>query len=180
MIDRPEKLPPTAFRPAIRAARDHARRGARARERTLAEELTRVVPPSTRGPVHLHLHLGHHRAAEGLHAHPRQLPRDHRHDLRGRRDHRGRDHLPLPAARALLRAARAAPAFDLGITLAYFGGDTKQIVAELGEVKPTYLPSVPRIFEKIYTLAHGAIESKPPEEPSAAGACIELGMRVRN
>jgi len=27
--------------------------------------------------------------------------------------------------------------FDLGGTLAYFGGDTKQIVPELLEVKPT-------------------------------------------
>ncbi len=28
------------------------------------------------------------------------------------------------------------------------------------EVKPTYLPSVPRVFEKVYTLAHGAIEAQ--------------------
>src|ERR1700689_1362876 len=50
--------------------------------------------------------------------------------------------------------------FDLGGTLAYFGGDTTQIIAELQEVKPTYLPSVPRVFEKIYTLAQAAIQSK--------------------
>ncbi len=55
--------------------------------------------------------------------------------------------------------------FDLGGTLAYFGGDTKQIVPELLEVKPTYLPSVPRVFEKIYTLAHGAHRG-----PAAGGA----------
>ena len=67
-------------------------------------------------------------------------------------------------------------AFDLGSTLAYFGGDTKQIVAELMEVKPTYLPSVPRIFEKIYTLAHGAIEAQPPEERERAQA----GDRARH
>ena len=55
--------------------------------------------------LHLHLHLGHHRAAEGLHHQPRQLPGDARHGQRRQR-HRGRGpHLPLPAARPLLRAA---------------------------------------------------------------------------
>jgi long-chain acyl-CoA synthetase len=47
------------------------------------------------------------------------------------------------------------------------------------EVKPTYLPSVPRVFEKIYTLAHGAIEAKPPEEREQAEQAIKLGAKVR-
>jgi long-chain acyl-CoA synthetase len=50
---------------------------------------------------------------------------------------------------------------DLGGTIAYFGGDTKQIIPELAEVKPTYLPSVPRIFEKLFTLAQSQL---PAEE----------------
>ncbi|MCW2996389.1 MAG: long-chain fatty acid--CoA ligase, partial [Conexibacter sp.] len=44
-------------------------------------------------------------------------------------------------------------AVDRGTAIAYFGGDAKAIIGELMEVKPTYLPSVPRIFEKLYTLA---------------------------
>ncbi len=67
--------------------------------------------------------------------------------------------LPLAHAFALLIQLGA---FDRGSTIAYFGGDVKQIVSELQEVQPTFLPSVPRIFEKIYTLAHGAIEAQPP------------------
>jgi long-chain acyl-CoA synthetase len=86
-------------------------------------------------------------------------------------------YLPLAHSFALLIQLAV---FDLGGTLAYFGGDTKQIVPELMEVKPTYLPSVPRIFEKIYTLAHGAIEAKPPEERAQAQAAIELGVKVRD
>jgi long-chain acyl-CoA synthetase len=58
--------------------------------------------------------------------------------------------LPLAHAFALLIMLAAA---DRGTAIAYYGGDTKAIVGELMEVKPTYLPSVPRIFEKIYTLA---------------------------
>ena len=86
-------------------------------------------------------------------------------------------YLPLAHSYALLVQLAA---FDLGSTLAYFGGDTKQIVGELGEVKPTYLPSVPRIFEKVYTIAHGAIEAQPPEERERTQAMLELGMRVND
>src|SRR5437588_804999 len=86
-------------------------------------------------------------------------------------------YLPLAHSYALLIQLAA---FDLGSTLAYFGGDTKQIIPELQEVKPTYLPSVPRVFEKIYTLAHGAIEAQPPEERRRAEAAIRLGVQVRD
>ncbi len=86
-------------------------------------------------------------------------------------------YLPLAHSFALLIQLAA---FDLGGTLAYFGGDTKQIIAELQEVKPTYLPSVPRVFEKIYTLAQGALQSQPLEERERAAQAIALGVKVRD
>ncbi len=86
-------------------------------------------------------------------------------------------YLPLAHSYALLVQLAA---FALGSTLAYFGGDTKQIVPELLEVKPTYLPSVPRVFEKIYTIAHGAIEAQPPAERELSQQAIELGVKVRD
>src|SRR3954465_3433213 len=58
-----------------------------------------------RGRVHDHLHLGHHRPAQGLRAHARQLPSGHPHVRGDRRDRGGPGRLPVPAARALLRAA---------------------------------------------------------------------------
>jgi long-chain acyl-CoA synthetase len=42
------------------------------------------------------------------------------------------------------------------------------------EVKPTYFPSVPRIFEKIYTLARASTE-----DVGALDKAIELGTKVR-
>ena len=72
-------------------------------------------------------------------------------------------YLPLAHSFALLIQLAV---FNLGSTLAYFGGDVKQIVAELMEVKPTYLPSVPRVFEKVYTLARSAIDAQPPRSRS--------------
>jgi len=78
--------------------------------------------------------------------------------------------LPLAHSFALLIQLAA---FDLGATLAYFGGDPKQIVAELSEVRPTYLPSVPRIFEKLYTLvtAHGDL--------AQIKGATQVGLKVR-
>jgi len=86
-------------------------------------------------------------------------------------------YLPLAHSYALLVQLAA---FDLGSTLVYFGGDTKQIVPELIETKPTYLPSVPRIFEKAYTLAHSVIEAQSPEEQERTQGMIALGMKVRD
>ncbi len=86
-------------------------------------------------------------------------------------------YLPLAHSFALLIQLAV---FDLGGTLAYFGGDTKEIIPELQEVKPTYLPSVPRVFEKIFTLAQGALQALPPEEREEAEKAIALGVQVRN
>jgi long-chain acyl-CoA synthetase len=78
--------------------------------------------------------------------------------------------LPLAHSFALLIQLTT---LDLGAVLAYFGGDPKQIIPELSEVKPTYLPSVPRIFEKLYTLvtAHGDAEQ--------IKAATKVGLAVR-
>jgi long-chain acyl-CoA synthetase len=79
-------------------------------------------------------------------------------------------YLPLAHSFALLLQLVV---FDLGVTLAYFGGDTKQIIGELAEVKPTYLPSVPRIFEKIYTLVSANAD------PQELADSVRVGMQVR-
>ena len=82
--------------------------------------------------------------------------------------------LPLAHAYALLIQLVN---FDVGTTIAYYGGDTTQIVPELQQVSPTYLPSVPRIFEKIYTLA---LSSQPPETQEKMQAAARLGVQVRD
>ncbi len=84
-------------------------------------------------------------------------------------------YLPLAHSFALLIQLVA---FQLGGTIAYFGGDTTQIVAELMEVKPTYLPSVPRVFEKVFTLAQSAIAAQSEEEQQQAKEAVALGFKV--
>jgi long-chain acyl-CoA synthetase len=78
--------------------------------------------------------------------------------------------LPLAHAFALLIQLGA---FDTGTSIAYFGGDTTQIIPELMEVKPTYLPSVPRIFEKLYTLAQKQLTPEEIETIRSLGGRIQ-------
>ena len=61
--------------------------------------------------------------------------------------------LPLAHSFALLIQLAV---LELGSTLAYWSRDPKRIIDDVAEVQPTYLPSVPRIFEKIYTKATAA------------------------
>jgi long-chain acyl-CoA synthetase len=79
--------------------------------------------------------------------------------------------LPLAHAFAVLIQFGS---IDLGSTLAYWEKDPQKIIPNLMEVKPTYFPSVPRIFEKIYTLA-----TSNAEDPEKLRQAVELGMKVR-
>src|SRR3954451_5560069 len=78
--------------------------------------------------------------------------------------------LPLAHAFALLIQLAT---FDRGVALAYFGGDSKQIIPELMEVHPTYLPSVPRIFEKLFTLAQQQLSPEEIEQIRDVGGRIQ-------
>ena len=78
--------------------------------------------------------------------------------------------LPLAHAFALLIQLGAV---DRGTAIAYYGGDTKAIIGELMEVKPTYLPSVPRIFEKFYTLAQQQLTAEELEMVRTVGGEIQ-------
>jgi long-chain acyl-CoA synthetase len=80
-------------------------------------------------------------------------------------------YLPLAHSYALLVQLLS---FDVGASIAYWSNDTQQIIVELTEVRPTSLPSVPRIFEKIYTL----VTSNAPKEQILRAT--EVGVRVRD
>jgi len=79
--------------------------------------------------------------------------------------------LPLAHAFAILIQFAS---IDLGVTLAYWSRDPQKILQDLQEVRPTYLPSVPRIFEKIYALASAIVQ-----DPAKLRQATELGVKVR-
>jgi long-chain acyl-CoA synthetase len=85
-------------------------------------------------------------------------------------------YLFLPLAHVFAQLVQAT-AFEVGAPIAYWGGDPLRIVPELGEIKPDVLPSVPRIFEKVYA---GAMAMIPPDGHAEVEAAIALGNRVRD
>ena len=84
----------------------------------------------------------------------------------------GTVYLFLPLAHVFAQITMFATMYRGG-ALAYFGGDVKAVVPELAEVRPTFLPSVPRIFEKIYTFVTSAV---PADQLAQA---VALGLEVR-
>ncbi|HEY1511846.1 MAG TPA: long-chain fatty acid--CoA ligase [Solirubrobacteraceae bacterium] len=86
-------------------------------------------------------------------------------------------YLPLAHVFALLTMLATV---DEGTTLIYFGGNTREILGELIETEPTYVPSVPRIFEKLYAAAMKMVESGGEEERERFQKAVKLGVEVRN
>jgi len=85
-------------------------------------------------------------------------------------------YLPLAHSFALLIQLGS---FDLGATLAYWERDPLKILPNLGELKPTYFPSVPRIFEKIYTAASSGMEKEGGIKKAIFDWSIGVGKRMR-
>ncbi|HEV7174607.1 MAG TPA: long-chain fatty acid--CoA ligase [Solirubrobacteraceae bacterium] len=85
-------------------------------------------------------------------------------------------YLPLAHVFALITMLATV---DEGTTLIYFGGNTREILAEIIETKPTYVPSVPRIFEKLYGAAMKMVASGSEEEQERFRKAIKLGVEVR-
>src|SRR3954454_12924542 len=79
-------------------------------------------------------------------------------------------YLPLAHSYALLIQLLCV---DLGAPLIYWSGDPQQIVPDLMATHPAYLPSVPRIFEKIYTLVTSN------NDPAKIAGATQLGLKVR-
>jgi long-chain acyl-CoA synthetase len=82
-------------------------------------------------------------------------------------------YLFLPLAHAFARLIEFG-AIDVGATIAYWERDPLKIIPNLMEVRPTYFPSVPRIFEKIYALAAANAPDKAELEQA-----VQLGVKVR-
>jgi long-chain acyl-CoA synthetase len=85
-------------------------------------------------------------------------------------------YLPLAHSFALLVQFGS---FDLGTTIAYWERDPQKILPNLAELKPTYFPSVPRIFEKIYTAASSGMEKAGGVKKAIFDWSIKVGAKMR-
>jgi long-chain acyl-CoA synthetase len=84
----------------------------------------------------------------------------------------------LPLAHVLTRLVQLV-AVDSGAQLAYWHRDPKRIVADVGEVAPTILPSVPRIFEKIYAAATSKVDASGGVQAKLFWWAVGVGRTVR-
>jgi long-chain acyl-CoA synthetase len=82
-------------------------------------------------------------------------------------------YLFLPLAHCFALTVQLA-SFPVGTEIVYFGGNIANLVAEMQATRPTYLPSVPRVFEKIYTLVTSAFD-----DPQKLAHVVEVGVTVR-
>jgi long-chain acyl-CoA synthetase len=89
-----------------------------------------------------------------------------------------RTYLYLPLAHAFALTVHLA-SFDQGTEIIFFSGDTRQILPELIESHPTYLPSVPRIFEKLYTAAMKMQDHSDESGREQFEQAVKLGVDVR-
>ncbi len=85
-------------------------------------------------------------------------------------------YLPLAHSFALLIQLLS---FEVGGELAYWERDPTKILPNLAEVKPHYFPSVPRIFEKIYTAATSKAEQAGGPQKLIFDWAIGVGRRMR-
>jgi len=84
----------------------------------------------------------------------------------------------LPLAHVLARVAQAV-VLSVGARLIYWGGDTTKIVDELLEARPTHVPAVPRIYEKMHGAVTGEVARKPAVQRGLFEWALRCGGRAR-
>ena len=91
----------------------------------------------------------------------------------------------LPLAHALARVVQMV-SLEVGCTLAFWSGDSRKLVEDVGAAAPTHFPSVPRVFEKIHArvLARGsegsAVKQRLFAWAIATGRKARPAMRARH
>ena len=84
----------------------------------------------------------------------------------------------LPLAHVFARIVQVFT-LDLGGTLIYWQRDPMRLLDDIREARPTYFPSVPRVWEKIYTAATSGIADEPRPKRALFGWALKVGHRVR-
>jgi long-chain acyl-CoA synthetase len=85
----------------------------------------------------------------------------------------------LPLAHALARITQFV-SLDVGGTLAYWSGSTASLLEDIAATRPTHVPAVPRVFEKIHTKAAGEVEENgSPLTREIFHRAVATGHRAR-
>jgi long-chain acyl-CoA synthetase len=84
----------------------------------------------------------------------------------------------LPLAHSLARMTQML-AIDMGGTIAYWRGDPKVLLEDLAAARPTHVPSVPRVYEKVHTKALAGVEGAGRVKRAIFHWALDTGRRVR-
>jgi long-chain acyl-CoA synthetase len=84
----------------------------------------------------------------------------------------------LPLAHSLARMTQLL-VLDVGGTLAYWRGDPKVVLEDLAATRPTHVPSVPRVYEKVHTKALAGVEEAGRLKRSIFHWALATGRHVR-
>lgn len=85
----------------------------------------------------------------------------------------------LPLAHALARIVQFV-SLDVGGTLAFWSGSAAGLLDDIAATRPTHVPAVPRVFEKIHTKAAGeVVENGSPLTREIFKRAVATGHRAR-
>jgi long-chain acyl-CoA synthetase len=83
----------------------------------------------------------------------------------------------LPLAHSLARMTQML-VLDMGGTIAYWRGDPKVLLEDLAATRPTHVPSVPRVYEKVHTKALAGVDEAGRLKRAIFHWAIDTGRRV--
>jgi long-chain acyl-CoA synthetase len=84
----------------------------------------------------------------------------------------------LPLAHSLARVTQMV-VLDVGGTIAYWRGDPKAVLEDLQSTRPTHLPTVPRMLEKIHAAALSGVEGGGRLKQAVFHRALASGRRAR-
>jgi len=84
----------------------------------------------------------------------------------------------LPLAHSLARLTQMVT-LDVGGTIAFWRGDPKVVLEDLASTRPTHVPSVPRVFEKVHTKAMAGVEEAGRLKQTIFRWALGTGRRMR-
>jgi long-chain acyl-CoA synthetase len=84
----------------------------------------------------------------------------------------------LPLAHSLARVTQMV-ALDVGGTLVFWERDAAKLLGNIQEASPTHFPSVPRVFEKIFTAATAGIAEQPAIKRAIFKWALATGRKAR-
>jgi long-chain acyl-CoA synthetase len=84
----------------------------------------------------------------------------------------------LPLAHSLARVTQMV-VLDVGGTIAFWRGDPKVVLDDLAATRPTHVPSVPRVFEKVHTKALSGVEEAGRLKRAVFDWALHTGRQLR-